>query len=83
MYGESTSARVMKCGGHIGRARGHALNDRKSKKSFTTDFQKKHKEKFPIVESVSCCCKGKCHSAGRRCITDAFLSLPNKACFVL
>ena len=62
---------MIKCGGHIGRAYGHALKDRMSKKSFTADFQKKHKEKFP--ESVSCCCKGKRHRAGRGYITDAFI----------
>ena len=52
-------------------------------KSFTADFQKRHKEKFPLVESVSCCCNG----SATMLVVDAPLmhsySLPNKTCFVL
>ena len=81
VYGESTSAQVMKCGGHIGRAHGHALKDCMSKKSFTADFQKEHKGKFPLVESVSCCCKGKRHHAGCGCITDAFIQSAKRNLF--
>ena len=73
VFGEATSARVMKCGGHIGRAHGYALKDVQKKKTFSVGYKNKHKDKFPEVESVSCCCVGKRHKAGCGCITDAFI----------
>ena len=33
VYGDGASARVMKCGGHVGRAHGNALKDLKGKKT--------------------------------------------------
>lgn len=73
IYGDSMSARVMKCGGHIGRAHGNALKDLKKKKFFTVDYKNKHKDEFPEAESVVCSCKGKQHKSGCGCITDAFI----------
>lgn len=81
VFGEGTSARVMKCGGHIGRAHGHALKDLKSKKTFTADYKKKHMEKFPQVDSVSCPCKGKRHKVGCGCITNAFIQAAKRNLF--
>ena len=46
VFGLQTSARVMKCGGHVGRAHGHALKDIKAKKEFTADFKRKHRKHF-------------------------------------
>lgn len=73
VYSEGSSARVMKCGGHVSRSHGNALKDLKLKKTFTVDYKRRHAEKFPQVESVSCCCKGKRHKAGCGCISDAFV----------
>ena len=67
------SARVMKCGGHVGRAHGKALKELMKKKMFTVDYKSKHKDKFPEVESVVCCCKGRRHRSGCGCISDAFI----------
>ena len=53
VYGDGASARVMKCGGHVGRAHGNALKDLKGKKTLTVDYKRKHAEKFPQVESVN------------------------------
>lgn len=44
VFGEGTSARVMKCGGHIGRAHGYALKELQKKKVFTAGYKNKHKE---------------------------------------
>lgn len=73
VFGPETSARVMKCGGHVGRAHGNSLKEIKSKKEFTVDYKKKHRNNFPQVDTVSCCCKGKRHSRGCGCFTDAFI----------
>ena len=68
-----TSSRVMKCGGHIGRAHGNALKEMKSKKSLTVAYKRKHVNDFPEVEYVSCSCSGKKHKVGCGCITDSFI----------
>ncbi len=64
VFGPQTSARVMKCGGHIGRAHGHALKEIKAKKEFTVAYQSKHVENFPQVATVSCCCKKRLLNVG-------------------
>ena len=81
VFGPQTSARVMKCGGHVGRAHGHALKDIKAKKEFTVDFKRKHRECFPQVDVVACCCKGKRHSPGCGCITDGFIEAAKRNLF--
>ena len=81
VFGQDTSARVMKCGGHVGRAHGHALKDLKAKKEFTSDYKRKNKEKFPQVDSVTCCCKGKQHTAGCGCISDSFIQAAKRNLF--
>ena len=59
VFGPQTSARVMKCGGHVGRAHGHALKDVKAKKEFSEDYKRKNKPVFPQVNDVNYCCRGK------------------------
>ena len=68
-----TSARVMKCGGHIGRSHGHALKEVKSKSLVMTIYKRKNRANFPEVDNVSCCCKGKRHSPVCGCLTDLFI----------
>ena len=72
-YTSETSSRVMKCGGHVGRAHAKALKDLKPKKEFDTGYIAKHKEEFPDVDKVVCCCKGKRHSAKCGGLTDSFI----------
>ena len=81
VYGDGASARVMKCGGHVGRAHGNALKDLKGKKTLTVDYKRKHAEKFPQVESVTCCCSGKRHKVGCGCINDAFIQSAKRNLF--
>ena len=40
VFGDSTSARVMKCGGHVGRPHGNAFKDMKMKKNIHSGLQK-------------------------------------------
>ncbi len=42
VFTDETTSRVMKCGGHVGKAHGHALKERKSKKEFTNDYMNNH-----------------------------------------
>ena len=81
VFGPQTSARVMKCGGHVGRAHGHALKDIKGKKEFSEDYKTKNRVTFPQVDDVSCCRRGKRHSAGCGCITDAFIESAKRNLF--
>lgn len=69
VYTSNTSSRVMKCGGHVGRAHEKALKSLKSKE-FDSGYISRHKEDFPEVESVVCTCKGKKHSATCGCFSD-------------
>ena len=52
----------MLCGGHVGRAHEKKLKELKTKSSFTSQFIALHKEEFPEIESVKCCCTGKNHT---------------------
>ena len=81
LFTMETSARVMKCGGHIGRAHGHALKEVKSKKEFSEDYKRKNRANFPEVDNVSCCCKGKRHSPGCGCLTDSFIESAKRNLF--
>ena len=81
VYTSETSSRVMKCGGHVGRAHAKALKDLKPKKEFDTGYIAKHKEEFPDVEKVVCCCKGKRHSAKCGCLSDAFIESARRNLF--
>ena len=80
VFGPETSARVMKCGGHVGRAHGNRLKEMKSKKEFTSDF-KKNRHNFPQVDTVTCNCKGKRHSRGCGCLTDTFIETAKRNLF--
>ena len=71
VFSTETSARVMKCGGHVGRS--HALKQQKTIKDFDAGFIAKHQKDFPAVATVTCNCKGKKHSAKCGCISDAFI----------
>ena len=73
VYGPETSARVMKCGGHVGRAHGKALLDVKGKKEFGENYKSRHAANFPEVATVTCCCRKKRHSSGCGCITKEFI----------
>lgn len=73
VYGSETSARVMKCGGHVGRSHANALKELKAKKTFDSGYVSKHKKSFPDVSKVECTCKGKRHSANCGCFSDAFI----------
>ena len=81
VFGEGTSALFLKCGRHIGRAHGYVLKDVQKKKVFMARYKNKHKDKFPEVEVVSCCCKGKHHKAGCGCTTDAFIQRAKRNLF--
>ena len=41
--------------------------------SFTKRYINKHRESFPEVETVKCCCEGGNHSQGCGCMSDGFL----------
>ena len=73
VYTSDTSASVMKCGGHVGRAHANALKELKSKMEFDGGYISKHKDELPAVEEVVCMCKGKRHSAKCDCFSDAFI----------
>ncbi len=81
VYGTETSARVMKCGGHVGRSHANALKEMKSKKDFDTGYVSKHKGEFPAVQEVVCKCKGKRHSKKCGCFNDAFIESARRNLF--
>ena len=62
VYGSETSARVMKCGGHVGRSHAKALKDSKSRKDLDSGYIDRHKGDFPEVSTVVC-----------GCLSDAFI----------
>ena len=64
---------IMYCSGHVGRAHGNQLIDRKTSKSFSAAFIRKYKAKFPSITEVKCVCSGKNHHQGCGCITDGFI----------
>ena len=61
-YPDETKSRIMLCAGHVGRCHTKALTKLSQKKSFTKRYINKHKESFPEVETVKCCCEGGNHS---------------------
>ena len=63
-------ATVMICGGHAGRAHLHQLQILSKSKILTNSYKNKHKDDFPEVNTVICCCKR--HHVGCGCMTDAF-----------
>lgn len=73
VYASEVTSRVMKCGGHVGRAHAKALKDLKAKKEFDSGYIAKHKEEFPSVQEVVCTCKGKRHSSTCGCFSDSFI----------
>ena len=56
-------ADIMICGGHVGKAHKKQLEQLAKMKSFTDKYKKKHREKFPQVDSVVCHCE-KQHTPG-------------------
>ena len=72
-YPDETKSRIMLCAGHVGRCHTKALTKLSQKKSFTKRYINKHKESFPEVETVKCCCDGGNHSQGCGCMSDGFL----------
>ena len=72
-YPDETKSRIMLCAGHVGRCHTKALTKLSQKKSFTKRYINKHKESFPEVETVKCCCEGGNHSQGCGCMSDGFL----------
>ena len=63
----------MLCGGHIARAHINKLKKMAAIKTFTKRYQKKHKVKFPDVETVECCCAGGKHKKRCGCLSDKFI----------
>ena len=63
----------MLCASHGGRCHTKALAKLSKMKSFTKRYINKHKESFPDVETVKCCCEGGNHSQGCGCMSDGFL----------
>ena len=59
VFSTETSARVMKCSGHVGRSHANALKQQKAIKDFDAGFIAKHQKDFPAVAIVTCNCKGK------------------------
>ena len=82
VYGPETSARVMKCGGHVGRSHANVLKDMKAKNEFDTGYMSKHEKTFTEVRKVCLCfCKGKRHTATCGCIRDAFIESARRNLF--
>ena len=65
------TAKIMICGGHAGRAHKKQLEKLSTKKSFTEDFKKKFRERFPHVDKVVCHCKR--HKPGCGCLSKGFI----------
>ena len=72
-YPDETKSRIMLCAGHVGRCHTKALAKLSQKKIFTKRYINKHKESFPEVGTVKCCCEGGNHSQGCGCMSDGFL----------
>ena len=81
VYTSNTSSRVMKCGGHVGRAHEKALKQLKAKKEFDSGYISRHKDSFPEVESVVCTCKGRKHSTSCGCFSDVFIQSAQRNLF--
>ena len=71
-YTDETSSRVMLCGGHAARAFTKSLGEFAKQKSFTPTMQDQHREKFPDVDTVKCCCP-KRHSKNCGCLSKSFI----------
>lgn len=53
----------------------------KAKKDFDSTYIARHKEEFPSVEEVSCCCKGKRHSVSCGCLSASFIEAARRNLF--
>ena len=58
-YVNEQESKVMLCGVHVGRAHGKKLEELRTESLLTSAFIAFHKEHFPSVGSVKCCCAGK------------------------
>ena len=65
------TAKVYKCGGHVGRAHTNNLKEAAKKKEFSEDMKRKYKEKFPSIETMKCKCSR--HKSGCGCLSDSFI----------
>ena len=65
------TAKVYKCGGHVGRAFTNSPKEVAKEKEFSEDLISKYKEKFPLIETAKCKCKH--HKFGCGCLSDAFI----------
>ena len=81
VYGPETSARVMKCDGHVGRSHANVLKELKSRKEFDSGYIGKYKARFPEVENISFNCKGKRHSSKCGCIRNGFIESARRNLF--
>lgn len=65
------TAKVYKCGGHVGRAFTNRLKEVAKIKEFSNDLKRIHRGKFPLVDSAKCKCTRR--KAGCGCLSDAFI----------
>ena len=63
----------MLCSGHVVRAHVNKLKKMAGIKTFTKRYKNKHKETFPDVETVECCCAGGKHKKRCGCLSDKFI----------
>ena len=61
-FANEQEAKIMLCGGHVGRAHGKKLQDLQGKSSLSQTLISLHKHKFPQMASVKCICSGKKHN---------------------
>ena len=72
-YPDETKTRVMLCGGHVARSHINKLKSLADKKIFAKRYKKKHRLKFPTVDTVECCCESGNHKKGCGCMSEGFL----------
>ena len=65
-------AKIMRCGGHAGRAHKKQLEVRAKQKSFTNAFMARYEKQYPEVRTLTCHCRGN-HKAGCGCLSVGFI----------
>ena len=73
-YPDEKKTRVMLCGGHVAHAHINKLKKMAETKTFTGRYKNKHREKFPDVERVECCCVGGRQKKRCGCLSDKFIT---------
>lgn len=61
-FSDEQESKIMLCGGHVGRAHGKKLQELQTKSSFSKGFVDNHKNDYPGMEKMKCCCAGKKHT---------------------